>query len=159
MQSEMLKKHAESARNAQNYLIPLSTSSILGDLSSSLSDNIQGFSRRVLRAPTREIAPSVDIVCLVKSDDGFHILDERQSLKLEAPLTTQQVRACLRASVTISNWRVIKYFLNIAEPPPESFKQSAALRWHYPVVFDGDTFTGDDFTLSLDRNYGLQVNF
>ena len=159
LQSEMLKKHAESARNAHNYLIPLSITSFLGSLSSFLSDDLQGFSRRVLRAPTREIAPSVDIVCLIKGDAGIHTLDDPQPLNLEAQLTTQQVRSCLRASVTINNWRVIKYLINLSDNPPESFKQSAALRWHYPVVFAGDTFTGDDFTLRLDRNRGLQVNF
>ena len=159
MQSEMLKKHAESAQNAHNYLIPLSTASFLGRLSSSLSDDPQGISRRVLRAPTREIAPSVDIVCLVKSEDGFHILDDPQPLNLEAPLTTQQVRACLRASVTISNWRVIRYFMNAADDPTESFRQTAALRWHQPVVFEGNTFTGEGFSLHLDRIRGLRVNF
>lgn len=158
-QSEMLKKQAESARNAHNYLIPLSTSSFLGSLSSSLSDNLQGISRRVLRAPTREISPSIDIVCLVKNDDGIHILDDPQPLDLEAPLTTQQVRSCLRACVTISNWRVIRYFVNAANDPPESFRQTAALLWHHPVVFEEDTFKGEDFILCLDKNRGLQLNF
>jgi CRISPR-associated endonuclease/helicase Cas3 len=158
-QSEMLKKHAESARNAHNYLIPLSTASFLGSLSTSLSDDLQGLSRRVLRAPTREIDPSIEIVCLVKSEDDIHVLDDDQPLNLETSLTLQQVRACLRASVTINNWRVIKHFLNVADPPPESFKQSAALRWHYPVVFENNTYIGDDFTLYIDKNKGLQVIF
>jgi CRISPR-associated endonuclease/helicase Cas3 len=159
MQSEMLKKQAESARNAHNYLIPLSTASFLGSLSSSLSDDLQGFSRRVLRAPTREITPSIDIVCLIKGDAGLHILNDPQPINLETPLTLHQVRACLRASVTINNWYIIKHFINLADDYPESFKQSAALRWHYPVVFEGDTFTGDGFKLILDKNRGLQMNF
>ncbi|NLN84441.1 MAG: CRISPR-associated helicase Cas3', partial [Firmicutes bacterium] len=159
MQSEMMKKHSESARNAHNYLIPLSNTSLLGRLTSSLSDDLQSVSRGVLTAPTREISPSVDIVCLIKRDDGIYILDDQQPLNIQAPLTTQQVRACLRANVTINNWRVIKYFLNIAEPPSKSFKQSAALRWHYPVIFESDTYTGDGFTLSLDRNRGLKIKF
>jgi hypothetical protein len=96
---------------------------------------------------------------LVKCDDGIHILDDPQPINIEEPLSTQQVRSCLRASVTINNWRVIKHFINLADDPPESFKQTAALRWHYPVVFEGETFTGDDFALHLDRDRGLQVNF
>ncbi|MFA7407129.1 MAG: CRISPR-associated helicase Cas3' [Anaerolineaceae bacterium] len=159
MQSEMLKKHAESARNAHNYLIPLSNTSFFGRLSSSLSDDIQGITKGVLTAPTREISPSVDIVCLIKDDNGTYLLDNQQPIDLKIPPTTQQVRACLRSSVTINNWRVIKHFLNIDAPPPESFRQSAALRWHYPVIFEADMYTGDGFTLCLDKNHGLQINF
>lgn len=157
MQSEMLEKQAKSARNAQNYLIDLSTKSFLGKMSSSLSDDTQGLSRGVLHAPTREISPSVTIVCLVKSDGGIHTLDDPRPINLEEPLSTQQVRSCLRASITINDWRVIRHFVNIDEDRPESFRQTAALRWHYPVVFEGNTFSGDSFTLHLDRNKGLQV--
>mgnify|MGYP001025655048 CR=1 FL=1 len=155
---EILVKHqAESENNADNYLIPFSNISFLGSLKSSLSDDIQGLSKRVIKAPTREISPSVQIVCLTKENDGIHPLGDPHIIDLGGPLTREQIRSCLRASVTLNHYRVLNFFLNNLDEVPECFKMYAALQWHFPVVFEDFEFRTNDFMLTLDKNRGIQV--
>jgi len=155
MKAEMLKQQANSTQNANNYLIPYSTQNFLGNLQSPLSDNLHSLSRTVFHAPTREISLSVQIVCLIKNDQGVFVLGEDKLIDLENPLTHQEVRSCLRATATISQWRIIDYFIHKAEKPPQAFQEKAALRWHYPVFFINGRFETDDFILYLDQQRGL----
>ncbi len=155
MKAEMLEKQANSAQNANNYLVPLSTKNYLGSLQSPLSDDRHNLSRKVFHAPTREISLSVQIVCLVQDDIGLHVLNEDSLINFEKPLTRREIRACLKAAVTINQWRIMDYFFNKAEKPPQSFQEKAALRWHYPVVFTDGKFETDDFILYVDQQKGI----
>jgi len=157
LRDDMLKHYAESKNNADNYLIPLSSISFLGSLKSSFSDDIEGLSKKTVKTPTREISPSISVVCLTKDDNGLHPLDSSQLISLEEPLTREQIVPCLKASLTLTNNRVVNYFLNDCGEPPECFRKSAALRWHFPVVFEQNEFITEDFTLNLDRNRGIRV--
>lgn len=157
LRDAMLKHNAESESNANNYLIPLSSISILGSLKSSYSDDIEGLSKNVIKTPTREILPTIQIVCLTQDDDGLRPLDSTLLVNLEEPLTREQANHCLRASTRLTNFTVVNYFLNNMGVPPESFRKSAALRWHFPVVFKEGTFITKDFTLHLDRKRGILV--
>lgn len=157
LMEDMQKSHAESAHNAANYLIPLSNNIFLGSLKSAFSDDIHGFSKGLFRAPTREISPSIQIVCLTRQKDGIHILDDPHTIDLDEPLTHQQVKSCLRASVTLNNWKLMNYVFSLAEDSPLSFKRTAALRGHFPIVFEENKYITEDFTLSLDKEEGIQV--
>lgn len=159
MRKEMMKHHAESQKNAENYLIPSTTTSFLGTLKSFLSDDVQGLSKRILKAPTREITPSIQIVCLENVDGGLYIMNSNHLIDLEGSLTQQQVRLCLQASATLNHLRIINFFLYNFGAPPESFKQSAPLRWHFPVIFTKKKFITEDFTLVVDREIGIQMIF
>lgn len=153
---DMVKHYAQSSANAGNFTIPAAEISFLGNLQSPLSDNISGISRKILTAPTREIEPSIQIVCLVKEDDGIHILGDSEVVDLGLPLSNQQVTDCLKASVSLNQKKVIAHCLSHLEIP-ESFKDCAALRWHFPVIFEEGYFLGDSFSLSLDQKRGIQV--
>lgn len=157
LKNKMLKKQEESAQNARNYLIPLSDKRILGNLNSSLSDDVEGLSRKVIKAPTREISPSVQIVCLVREAGRLHPLADPNLIDLEAPLTRHQVRACLRSAVTLNDWRALKYFFNQADKPPECFTKSAPLRGRFPVIFENGQFETEGFILRLDQERGLDL--
>ena len=155
--SKMLQNQAKSAQNALNYLIPTSNKTFLGSLKSSFTDDIDDISRKVIKAPTREIDPSVQIVCLIKAADGLHILGDDNIIDLEEQLSFAQVKKCLQASVSMSQWEVLKYFYNQLEEIPESFKRSASLHGHFPVVFEDGIFETDEIILSLDQSYGIRV--
>jgi CRISPR-associated endonuclease/helicase Cas3 len=156
MKAEMMEKQANSMQNANNYLVSYSNTHFLGSLQSPFSDDIDSLSRKVFVAPTREISPSIQIVCLVQDDNGLHILNEKTiPIDIEKPLTHREIRACLKATATINQWSIMDYFFNKSEKPPQSFQNSAALRWHYPVVFTNGKFTTDDFILFLDQQRGL----
>jgi CRISPR-associated endonuclease/helicase Cas3 len=156
MKAEMMEKQANSMQNANNYLVSYSNKHFLGSLQSPFSDDIDSLSRKVFVAPTREISPSIQIVCLVQDDNGLHILNEKTiPIDIEKPLTHREIRACLKATATINQWSIMDYFFNKSEKPPQSFQNSAALRWHYPVVFTNGKFTTDDFILFLDQQRGL----
>ena len=157
MQTEMRKKQAESQQNAQNFLVPLSNVGFLGSQESSLSDDIEGLSRRVIKAPTREISPSVQIVCLVEVESGLYTLADHNLIDLEMPLSYQQVQSCLRSTIQLNDKRVLNYFFNQAEDPPESFRKCAPLRWQYPIIFTNEQFETSEFRLHLDQERGLDV--
>jgi CRISPR-associated endonuclease/helicase Cas3 len=155
MKAEMLKKQANSTQNANNYLISYSNKNFLGSIQSPLSDDIDSLSRNVIHAPTREISLSVQVVCLVQDDNGLHVLGENNPIDIEKPLTRREIRACLKATATLNQWSIMDYFFNKSEKPPQSFQDSAALRWHYPVIFTNGKFETDDFILYLDQQKGL----
>lgn len=154
--NDMLKHHTQSEANAGNFIIPSTEIAFLGNLQSPLSDNISGISRKILTAPTREIEPSIQIVCLIEEDDGVHILGDSNVIDLEEPLSHQQVITCLKASLSLNQKRVVNFFLSHIEIP-ESFKDCAALRWHFPAIFHKGKFLTETLTLSLDQKRGVQV--
>jgi len=157
MRSDLLQHQAKSARNADNYLIPSTNISFLGNLKSSFSDDLYSLSKKIISAPTREISPSISIVCLTRESDGIHILNDPYPVDLNAPLSYKQKKSCLKASVTLNHWKVIKYFLHTPNIQQESFKESAILRWHFPVIFKNNKFETQTFSIQLDKQGGLKI--
>ena len=129
----------------------------LGSFYASLSDDPEARSQRVLIAPTREILPSVSLVCLVKDGDTLCTINNALPIDLDQPLTYQQVKDCLRSTITLSQWEVVDYVIKNSNLRPQSFREKTALRYHFPVVFDDTSFETEKFTIYLDRNKGVQV--
>lgn len=154
---ELVRKQEESKANARNYLIPLPNKVQLGSFQTSLSDDPEARSKRILIAPTREISPIVNLVCLVKVGELIRTISDPSAIDINQPLTYQQVNACLRSSVTISDWSVIDYFLSNPSLRPQSFREKTALRYHFPAVFEEHLFETEKFTIYLDKNKGVQV--
>jgi hypothetical protein len=152
----MKENHAKSATNARNFLIPTTEISFLGSMNSSLGDDISGNSRKLITAPTREISPSIQIVCLTEDDDGLHILGNKNTIDLNVPLSRQQINSCLLASATVNHRQVIQYLITNHEIP-QTFKKHTVLRWHFPIIFKDHMFSAENFNLHLDRMRGIQV--
>ncbi len=154
---EMRIRQEESSENARNYLIPDVSQTILGCLQSSFSDGTSSISKQILTAPTREITPSIEIVCLLREDDGIHVLGDAEVIDLDQPLTRDKLRYCLQAAVSINRWEVIRFFLDRRDERPPAFKNQSALWDHYPVVFTDGVYVGETFSLHLDRSWGVRV--
>lgn len=157
LKTEMLRKRAESEQNAMNYLIPLRNTPFLGSLKTPLSDDLNGVSKKVFVAPTREISPSAQIVCLIKDELGLHPVGEQTIIDLEKPLLKNQVISCLRAAVSINHWRILNYLFSQQCDNPDSFKHTAYLRHHFPIIFINGKCELDDCDLVLEEERGLSV--
>ena len=153
----MQRDHADSRTNALNYLIPATDRKFIGSLATFFGDNPASLSRKIVAAPTREIAPSVEIVCFTNESDGIHILGDPQPLVPTAPLTKVQIQKCLEAGITVTNDRVVKYFLNSDKNRWQAFSDVSALRWHFVAVFSNNTFQANEFSLLLDQKCGLSI--
>ncbi len=151
--------HAQAAsrQNARNFLIPSKGANFLGSLRSFFSDDVQAVSKQVLKAPTREFSPSVQLVCLCRKGELLYPLASDEAIDLEKPLSWNQVRACQNAAVSLNKSKVLTYFFDLQEAIPPAFKSNAALRWHFPVIFEDDQFKTETFTLRLDKNRGIRV--
>jgi len=155
--SDMVKSQNQSAQNAHNYLIPSSEKTFLGRLKSSFSDDPASISQTVLKAPTREIDPSVQIVCFLKFQNEVHILENNQPIDLDTRLSSREELLCQRASVTLTNRKVLGYFYQRISEIPAAFRLSPRLHGHFPVIFEDNKFETEQFQLILDPVLGVQI--
>jgi len=154
---EMDKSAFSSQQNAHNYLIP----SVDKDFSSSqptfFGDDPQSLSSRLVNAPTREIDPTIQIVCLEEKEDGLHILEDIHPIDLDKTLNKDQIIRCLIASATVSNRVFVARFIENPPPVPLGFRAHAALRWHFPFVFKDGRCECNGFELNLNPQTGLSI--
>ncbi len=112
------------------------------------------------RALTRYADPGVSLVCLHKAGGG-QVLEpggKGEKVELQNAPDRRQTRELLRRVVTVQHRDVVNYFMNRGEHP--AWKETAALRYHYPVVFDEHGqfhLEGTSLTLVLDRETGLEI--
>lgn len=99
-----------------------------------------------LQALTRLTEPSVQVVCLSKSDSG--------ALSVKPSLA--QVRSFLRSAMTITDKRVV--FTLQEQPVPSGWKKTPALRHHRPLIFSEDRTSVGKHTLRLDPELGLLID-
>lgn len=154
---KMKHKEEVSRVNAHNYLIPQRHNDFIGMLPTFFGDDLGSLSKRVLTAPTREIEPSIQIVCLEKGNDGIHFLGDDSFIDLEGELSSIQIQKCLLSEVTINNKMVIANILNGKMKIPEGFRSSSSLRWHFPILFSNGIYETDVFRMELNREIGLLI--
>jgi CRISPR-associated endonuclease/helicase Cas3 len=88
-----------------------------------------------LQALTRDVRPTVKLVCLEQSESGdLYTLDGHQPLQLDRAPSRELTHALLRSAITISDWRVVKALRN--QPLHPAWKQSASLRYLFPLQLD-----------------------
>lgn len=113
------------------------------------------------RALTRLAEPSVSLVCLYETEKGIAL----DPYGLGAPINfkkrpnIKEAKELLKLAVNVQRRDVVKYFINNVRTSSD-WRKSAAVRYHYPVVFDqnGEYHPeGADFTLKLSRELGLEV--
>ena len=73
----------------------------------------------------------------------------------------QLARKLLMRAVSVQRYDVVEYFVkNTSKLTTAAWRESAAVRYHYPVVFDQNHEykpEGGNFTLKLTRELGLEV--
>lgn len=112
------------------------------------------------RALTRLADPSVSLVCLHKAADELTLEPGGNGVKVDLNKTPNrcQTRELLRHVVSVQRRDVMNYFVNKGEHP--AWKETAALRYHYPVEFDEYGYChleGTSLTLFLSRETGLEI--
>jgi CRISPR-associated endonuclease/helicase Cas3 len=115
---------------------------------------------KAFRALTRMAEPGVSLICLHRAGDGLSLEPDSESgrIDLDKKPNRQQTRELLRYVVTIQRHDIVDYFANQGEHP--AWKEVAALRYHYPVIFDEDGLyhlEGTSLTLFLSRETGLEI--
>ncbi|MHC1771732.1 MAG: CRISPR-associated helicase Cas3' [Flexilinea sp.] len=109
-----------------------------------------------LQALTRDMRPSVQIVCIESTKEGkFALLDERMPFDIDSFPNKDQVIHALKSIVTISNSDVVEHFRGQQHKPWEKCSQ---LRYAYPAVFEsGICQLSTDLFLTLNLDYGLKI--
>jgi len=112
-----------------------------------------------LRAVTRLIGPTLNLVCLHRTRQGVFLEPDGSGprIDLDAEPPRSLVKALVQRTITVQHPGVI-YRLKDELPHP-AWKRVAALRYSLPIVFENGHYTLPDgsYTLTLDRKYGLRI--
>ncbi len=131
-----------------------------------LSDRNEGLEEddvkvnEAFRALTRLSDPGVPLICLHQTANGIALDPDSAGapVDLNSRPSLQQVKDLLRRSVNVQRREVVDYFLNQVQPP-SNWKKSAALRNHFPIIFDANGeyhLEEAKMTLKLSRELGLE---
>ncbi len=114
------------------------------------------------RALTRLAEPGVSLICLHQTAQGV-ALDADGSgapVDIKKRPTRQAARQLLMRAINVQRREVVAYFAKNAKTiTTAAWRESAAVRYHYPVVFDqhGEWRPeGGEFKLKLTRELGLE---
>jgi CRISPR-associated endonuclease/helicase Cas3 len=115
------------------------------------------------QAKTRDIAPSVTLVCLFQAENGVRLDpdDDTPPFDHQAPLTPDRARELWQNSITVQNWTLINHFSLQEETVPVTWRKHPVLRYTRPVILvDGVyrfTHNEKSYELRLSRLLGLQL--
>ncbi|MCC7119614.1 MAG: CRISPR-associated helicase Cas3' [Anaerolineales bacterium] len=113
---------------------------------------------KTFRAMTRNAEPSISLICLHRVNGAVYLDPEGSTpVDLSAKPDKELVKQLLRQSISVQNRMVIDYF--IENKPETAWKETAALKYAIPVIFENGRFTleGKKYVLILDRQTGLTV--
>jgi len=152
---ELTGRNLRDELKASSQLIGGCQEDLLGSLSTSFADEHDPLSQNIIRAVTRNARPSVELVCLIKTDGAICTLHDHHPIDLEKEADKETVKACLFSTVGVAKNSVVKYFL--AQKPPAAWKKNASLRTRYPLIFENNTCELPHHILMIDRQRGLEV--
>lgn len=115
------------------------------------------------RALTRLAEPSVSLICLHETAQGLALDADGTgaTVSIKKRPNLQLARKLLMRAITVQHWDVVEYFVkNTSRLTSAAWRESAAVRYHYPVVFDQNHEykpEGGNFILKLTRELGLEV--
>jgi CRISPR-associated endonuclease/helicase Cas3 len=114
----------------------------------------------LLQAQTRwSDGPSVEVVCLYGEGDRWYA-DRALTMPIDPTSTFDEATTerLLQRTVRLSMRKIASHFL--ATDAPAAWRRQASLRHMRPAVFDADgVLRGDGFTLRLDEDLGLMVEY
>jgi CRISPR-associated endonuclease/helicase Cas3 len=112
-----------------------------------------------LRAHTRDIDFSLDLVCLHRDDDGLYVFAEHDH-KLYIDLNLEPDRSAVKTlqqnTLTLQNRSVGQHFID--QPTPAGWKNTAALQYARYAIFTASVCDLPEHTLKLTRQYGLEIH-
>ncbi len=157
---EMEKTVVKSLQEAENRLIPdPSYEYLVTGFTEFLNDDEDPAVHEKVRALTRLIQPGVSLVCLHRVDERLNV--EPDGSEVWVDLSQQPSRYVLKEllqhTVSVRRRDVVRYF--VQQKLPDAWSDVPALRYHYPVIFDGGkaVLEGSHLVLHLTRELGLRV--
>jgi hypothetical protein len=113
------------------------------------------------RALTRLAEPGVMLVCLHETAQGIALEPDGKGAPLDISKRPNLgiVQELLKRAVNVQRRDVVDYYINNVHTSAR-WRNSAAVRYHIPVVFGPDGFhrpEGASFALKLTRELGLEV--
>lgn len=156
---EMEKAMQESVRQARHRLVlPPDHEELLYRPSEKLEEEESSGLHAAFRALTREAPPGVSLVCLHRLPDGRLSLepdDPAEVIDIDRPPEKEEIKKLLSHVVQVQRPDVVQHFAG--RPLHPAWKVMAALRYHYPIVFENGAapLEGLPLSLRLDRTYGL----
>ena len=158
-----MQQDADSAnRKAKQHIVRLPTHRQL------LSQGYKGLEEdnpelhQSFRAQTRDIAPSIQLVCLFQHAAGVATSADPNAPTFapESPLTNGLVRQLVPNMLSVQNWTLVNYFSQDVQPP-DSWRRHAMLRYARPVVFENGLFqfthADKTYQLFLSRELGMEL--
>lgn len=150
---EMLTKNSNTAIKAENQLIPESLRNIFGKTDSVFSDEFDPRSFSIVQTQTRNMNPSVQVVCLLITENGLITLADKLPINLEDEPNKILIKSCLRSTINIADQKLVN--LIIKNPTAPGWKKIPGLRTKIPMIFDNGVTTMDKYQIVLDPQIGL----
>ena len=113
---------------------------------------------QALQALTRLAEPSVQVVCLMRTPEGYRLRSGGQTVDLKAKPDAALIRAFLRRAMTLTDKRVVFSILQDERLKPPGWKENAALRYHRALIFTEGAVTVGRYVLRLDPELGLTID-
>jgi len=112
-----------------------------------------------LRAVTRLIGPTLNLVCLHRTPAGLFLEPDGSGprIDLDDEPSRYLVKELVQHTINIQHRGLIPKLKD--KLPHKSWKRVAALRYSLPVIFENGVYSTEDgtYTLTLDHDYGLRI--
>lgn len=152
--------HEKEVAQAKNRMVSLPTDEdLLTERNEGLEEDDPGVND-AFRALTRLAEPSVSLICLHQTAQGVALnTDGGNVVDIKKRPTRQVARQLLMRAINVQRREVVAYFMKYAKTASSAaWRESAAVRYHYPIVFDHNgewQAEGGEFKLKLTRELGL----
>jgi CRISPR-associated endonuclease/helicase Cas3 len=152
------KERADVFKAVQQLICAPDDDSLLTQRNSNLDEDDLTI-HKAFRAMTRDADPSISLICLHRVNGVLYLNPEGDGtpLDISAKPDKELIKLLLRQSISVQNRKVIDYF---TENKPEfTWKETAALKYAIPVIFEEGRFTLKDkkYFMILDRTTGLTI--
>jgi CRISPR-associated endonuclease/helicase Cas3 len=155
------KRRNKSVYKAKERLVaPPDDEGLLSDPNEGLEEEDPTI-HEAFRALTRLAEPSVSLICLHETDRGIALEPDGEGAPVDVSKRPDRklARELLKRAINIQRRDIVDYFIKSGRTTKE-WKRSAAVRYHFPIVFDGNglcRLKDARFTLKLTRELGLEV--
>jgi CRISPR-associated endonuclease/helicase Cas3 len=110
-----------------------------------------------MRAFTRDIPPSVSLICLHQLPEGIFLEPDVASKKIniDQALSYPEAKDLAQRTLTVTRWGIVNYM----SAKDDQWKEAALLRNHKLIVFQNSEYSLQEIglTLRLTREYGLEI--
>ena len=156
-ETKMKRTEKRAQNKARQQLVHVPTSEALLDSRQQILEEESPDNHETMRALTRDIPPSISIICLYQFSEEIFLEPNTDSEKivLDKEPSYQLAQALAKRAITITTWPVVKYLSS-----RESLWKKNSLLCHYKLIlFENQQYPLPEigYTLRLTREYGLEI--